>query len=301
MSVRAPNPGLTTWLLFAGCALFASGNFIAVRLSNLELPPMWGAGLRFALAGAVFTAVALALRLPRPRGSALRLTLLYGALNFGLFFALGYWSLLHVTAGTATIVTAAVPLLTLLLASAQRQEKLGARALLGSLLAVAGVGWLMATSAELAVTPLALLTLLLGALTLAQSIVIAKGLASYHPAVINAVGMSVGAALLLLLSRALGESWAWPALPEARWALAYLVTFGSVGLFGMTLLLVRRWKASATAYLMVVVPFSTLLLEYLIMGVPIRAAALAGALLVITGVWFGVLSVRRPVAAAGAG
>ncbi len=292
--------GLTTWLLFAACVLLASGNFVAVRFSNLELPPMWGAGLRFAMAAGVFIVASLALRLRAPRGADLRLTLLFGALNYGLFFAFGYWSLLHVTAGTATIVMAATPLLTLLLASAQGHERLGARSLLGALLALAGVAWLTATSAELALTPLALLTLLLGALTLAQSIILAKRLSGYHPAVVNAIAMSVGAVLLLGLSRALGETWAWPMLPEARWALLYLVGFGSVALFGLTLLLIRRWKPSASAYLMVAVPFVTLVLEALLAGTPIRATAVVCALLVIAGVWFGALAPRRRLVEAGA-
>lgn len=299
MTPGGTRSSVAPWLLFAGCVLLASGNFIAVRFSNLELPPMWGAGLRFAMAAAVFAVVALVLRLPRPRGSALGLTLLFGVLNFGLFFAFGYWSLLHVTAGTATIVAAAVPLMTLLLASAQGQETLGSRALVGSLLALCGVGWLMATSAELAVTPLALLTLLLGSVCLAESIVLAKRLSGHHPAVLNAIGMSVGAAFLLLLSLALGERWVWPATPEARWALLYLTSFGAVGLFALTLLLVRRWRASATGYMMVVVPFTTLLLEALLLGVPIRVEALVGALLVIAGVWFGALAPKRRVAVAG--
>ena len=294
------GPELTTWLLFAACALLASGNYVAVRFSNLELPPMWGAGVPFAMAAGVFALASLVLRLRAPRGADLRLALLFGALNFGLFFAFGYWSLVHVTAGTATIVTAATPLLTLLLASAQGQERLGARPLFGALLALAGVAWLTATSAELAVTPLALLTLLLGALSLAQSIVLAKRLAGYHPAVVNAIAMSVGAALLLGLSSAVGERWSWPALPEARWALLYLVSFGSVGLFALTLLLIRRWKPSATAYLMVAVPFVTLGLEALLAGTPIRVAALVGALLVIAGVWFGALAPRRRLAGAAA-
>lgn len=46
-------------------------NFVAVRFSNQELPPFWGAGLRFAAAALVLSAAAALGRFPLPRGRAL--------------------------------------------------------------------------------------------------------------------------------------------------------------------------------------------------------------------------------------
>lgn len=40
---------MTVWLVFATVVLVGGGNFVAVRFSNRELAPFWGAGLRFAL------------------------------------------------------------------------------------------------------------------------------------------------------------------------------------------------------------------------------------------------------------
>lgn len=282
-----------TFVLFSGCVVLASGNFIAVRYSNLELAPMWGAGLRFALAAVIFTLIAAATGAKRPKGDARRSTVQYGLLNFGVFYALMYWSLLHVTAGTATVITAAVPLLTLLLAAAQGLETLHRRALLGAILALGGIAWLTLASSQFSGSPLALVTLVLAAGAIAQSIILGKRIAHFSPAVTNAVGMSVGATLLLLLSLAAGERWIWPSLPEARWALLYLTTLGSVGLFGLTLLLIRRWLPSASAYVLVIVPLVTLLLEASISGVPVTGAAVIGAVLVMIGAWFGALSGRR--------
>jgi len=283
---------LVTWLLFLGCVVLASGNFIAVRYSNLELAPMWGAGLRFALAALIFTLIAASMAAKRPRGQARRTTVLYGLLNFGVFFALMYWSLLHVTAGTATVVMAAVPLFTLLFAAAQGLERLHPRALVGAVLAIVGIAWLALSSTPFSGTPLALLTLVLAAATIAQSIILGKRIAGFSPAVTNSLGMGVGAVLLLLLSLALGEPWVWPSLPEARLALLYLVTLGSVGLFALTLLLIRRWSPSASAYVLVLVPIVTLLLEAAIASVPITAGAVVGAAFVMLGAWFGALSWR---------
>ena len=57
---------------FAGAVAIGGSNFVAIRFSNRELDPLWGAGLRFALAAVVFgllfagAAPAAAAR-PRPR------------------------------------------------------------------------------------------------------------------------------------------------------------------------------------------------------------------------------------------
>lgn len=277
-------------LLFGTCVLLGSANFLAVRFSNLDLPPLWGAGLRFALAAAAFVAIALATRRPWPRGRLLGRTVTLGLLNFGVFFALMYWALLHVTAGVATIVLATVPLMTLLLAVAQRLERFRPRALVGAVAAMLGIGWLAFSPSDLALPPLPLLALVAAALSVGQSMILSKRVSANHPAVTNAVAMSTGSVLLLAASRVAGETWAWPSLPVARWALLYLVVFGSVALFALTLLLIRRWSPSATSYAFVVIPVVTLLLESALAGVPITASALVGAAIVLVGVWFGALA-----------
>ena len=277
-------------LLFVSCVLLGSGNFLAVRFSNLELPPLWGAGLRFTLAAAAFVVLALAARRPWPRGAMLGRTVLFGLLNFGVFFALMYWSLLHVTAGVATIVLASVPLATLALSVRQGLERFGARALIGAVAALLGIAWIAFSPAALDVPPLPLLALLAATLTIGQSIILGKRVSANHPAITNAVAMSSGAALLLAASLATGESWSWPTLPEARWALLYLVLFGSMGLFALTLLLIRRWTPSAASYGFVVIPVTTMLLEAWLADVPLTATGLVGAALVMVGVWYGALA-----------
>ena len=187
-----PRPDPVALLLFAACVLLGSGNFLAVRFSNLELPPLWGAGLRFALAAAAFTVIALVARRPRPRGELLRRTLVFGLLNFGVFYALMYWALVHVTAGVATIVLASVPLLTLLLATAQRLERLRARALIGAFAAVLGIGWMAYAPGELVLPPLPLLALVAAGLSIGQSIILGKHISANHPAITNAVAMATG-------------------------------------------------------------------------------------------------------------
>jgi drug/metabolite transporter (DMT)-like permease len=289
--VRGPD-GLTV-SLFAVAVVLGGSNFLAVRLSNLELPPFWGAGLRFTLAGLAFLALTAVLRLSLPRGRTLLHMGVYGLLGIAGFYALMYWALVTVTAGVATVVLASVPLVTLLLAGAQGLERIRARNLVGASLAVAGIAWLALEPGHVSLPLGALLAMSGAVLCVSQSIIVGKRLQQHHPAVINAVALSVGAVVLLVLSAAVGEPWSLPRSPEAAWALAYLVTFGSVGLFFVLLTVIRRWTASATSYLFVLFPVATMALEAILFGEPVTLSAAAAALLVMSGVWFGALAPDR--------
>jgi drug/metabolite transporter (DMT)-like permease len=293
MDEGARAPDAMTLGAFGVAVMLGAGNFLAVRVSNLELPPFWGAGLRFGLAAALFVVIAGALRLPWPRGRQLALTAVYGALSFTVFYALMYWALVRVTAGVATVVLASVPLATLLLATAQGSERLRLRSVTGGLLALGGIAWMTVGLGTAVVPAGALIALLCATLAASQSIIVAKRLAGSHPAMTNAVAMSVGAVLLLALSAVAGERWFLPRETEAALAVVYLVTLGSAGLFVLVLLVVRRWTASATAYMFVLFPVATMALEAVLLGEPVNARTLSGAGLVMVGVWFGALR-RRP-------
>ena len=112
---------------FGALVLLAGGNGVAIRFSNRELAPLWGAGLRFLLAALILFALMALLKLALPRGRALMGALLYGVFQFSGAFGLFYYALVQVHAGLGQTLLALVPLATLLLAVAQRQENLSAR------------------------------------------------------------------------------------------------------------------------------------------------------------------------------
>ena len=284
------SPGGVTLTAFVLAVTLGGGNFLAVRFSNSELEPFWGAGLRFGLAALLFVGICLALRLPWPRGKLLARTMFYGVLGFASFYALMYWALLQVTSGVATIVLAVVPLITVLLAAARGLEQLTVRSGVGAMLALAGIVWMVVGPQSVDLPIGALVAMLSAALCVGESIIVGKKLSENHPAMINAVGMSTGAVLLLMLSAVAGESWVLPRQSEALWAVAYLVTLGSAGLFVLILVIIRRWTASATSYLFVLFPVATLALGAWLADEPVTLQAVVGAAVVMLGVWFGALS-----------
>lgn len=102
--------------------------------------------------------------------------------------------------------------------------------------------------------------------------------------------MTAGALVLLAISAVAGEAWIRPTEPEVLWAVVYLATLGSVGLFVLFLLVVRKWTASATSYAFVLFPVVTMLLGAWIADEPLSVQGVIGAGLVMSGVWFGALS-----------
>ncbi|CAN5860555.1 DMT family transporter [soil metagenome] len=284
------RPGGPTIALFALAVTLGGANFIGVRFSNRELEPFWGAGLRFSVAAVLFIIIATFLRLSVPKGRHLGMNLLYGLLSFALSYALMYWALVRVTAGVATVILAIVPLVTLLLAAAHGMEKLGVRPLAGSLLAIAGIVWMAVGPQDIDLPFTSLVAMLVAALALGESVIVSKKVSGYHPVMTNAVGMSAGALVLLGISAVAGERWVLPGETEVIWSVAYLATFGSVGLFLLLLMVIRQWTASASSYAFVLFPVVTMLLGAWIASEPITLQGVTGAILVMSGVWFGALS-----------
>lgn len=283
---------------FVTYAVLAGGNAVGVRFSNRELAPLWGAGLRFALAAALLVAVMVVLRLAFPWGRALIGSLLYGLFNFAGSFGLTYYGLVEVHAGLGQILLALVPLATLLLAVLWRQERLGAAAVTGTLLALAGVAVISYSPLQQSVPLLSVLAVVGGAICFAQALVLVRRFPPVHPVTMNAIGMTTGAALLLAAALIAGEPIVLPRRPETWAAMAYLVVIGSVVVFLLYLVVLRYWAASRASYGFVIIPFVTLLLSAWLDNERIGAGLALGGLLIVGGVYVGALRPGRSTTAA---
>jgi drug/metabolite transporter (DMT)-like permease len=279
-------------LAFIVGTVLAGGNAVGVRVSNRELDPLWGAALRFALAAALLGGVVAALRLDLPRGRALLGVVLYGALTFGGAFSLAYYAFVEVHAGLGQTLLALVPLATLLLAAAQRQERLRLEAVAGSLLAAAGIGVVSGLGTDDGAPALSLLALLGAVLCFAQGTVLARRYPSVDPVTTNAVGMAVGAAVLLALTLLFRQTIALPELGGTWVAIAYTVILGSGPVFVLYVVVARLWSASRAAYSFVLIPLVTVVLSAWIDDEPLDAALLLGGPLVLAGVYVGALRSR---------
>ena len=279
----------TALAAFFAMSVLAGGNAVAIRFSNRELDPLWGACLRFALAALLLAALMAILRVRMPRGRALAGAMLYGAFGIGGAFALAYYGLVDVHAGLGQTVLALVPLATLFLVVLQRQERLRFSGVIGGLLALAGIAVMSGATVRDDVPALSLLALLGSALCFAEAAILVRRFPPVHPVAMNAVAMGTGAVLLLAGSLLARETFELPQQAETWLALAYLVPVGSVLVFVLYLVVLRYWEASRAAYEFVLIPVVTVVLSAWLDNEPLGLGLLIGGPLVLLGVYVGAL------------
>lgn len=289
---RAPSP--LTMAAFFGAVVVGGGNFTAVAFSNQELAPLYGAALRFGAAAVVMLLISVLGGYKLPRGRAATGAVLYGLLAFGSAYALLYFAIDGLGAGTLSVIVAAAPLLTLVLAVASGQERFTTRGLVGAVLVIVGFAVLGADKLG-AVRPVYLVAGVLAVLSIAGSTVLIKGYPRAHPVTSNAIGLTSGAILLAVGSLAFGEPWTVPTSGRTWLALVWLVGFGSVGLFVSFLYVVTKWTASATVYVVTLMPIVAIPVAALLLDEPVTLPVIAGAGLVIAAVYIGALRGGRPL------
>jgi drug/metabolite transporter (DMT)-like permease len=270
--------------------ILAGGNAVGVKVATDELDPLWGAGTRFAAAGLMFAGVMALRRMPVPRGGALLGAVLYGILGFGAAFGLAFIAIPMTGAGTGQLLLGLVPLLTLILAPIHGLERFQLRAVIGSLVALAGVAILAADRISIDVPIAGIWLAFAVALLFAESGVVVKLTPRADPVATNAVGMLVGAAVLLPVSLFIGERWVLPTQQDTWAAMVYLVLAGSVAVFWLYVFVLRRWTASAASFEFLLIPLATIPFSAVLTHEVITPIMLLGGAIILVGVYFGALA-----------
>lgn len=299
---HAPPRAAAAWAAWSGCSLIWGSTFLFIRLGNdAQVPPVWAASMRLLLATLVLSAIARVLGHPFPRGAALRASLGYGLLQFGINFPLLYWGETRFPSGLAAVIYAAIPLETALITAALGMERLTPLKLAGAAVAIAGVALLV--SNPLAEHPGLLpgIALVVSASMAAISGVILKRGPRQSPFWSNAVGSAIGLAVCLVASAALGERHALPTRFPEWFPVVYLTLAGSVGAFVMFAWLINHWPITRVSFIGVVNPVVALVLGWLVRDEHLTWASLAGSGLVLAGVIFGLRGSAHPPSAARVG
>lgn len=287
-----PTHHQTALFVFFLTALLGGGSSVAVRFSNRELDPFWGATIRFAASGLIFWLILFFKRIPLPGRRDALVLLLTGFFATGVSFALLYYAFVDLSASLGSVIIALGPLITFFLAILHGMEKFRWQGLFGGLVAVAGIALALRAQAD-EIPILSVLVLLLGVLIAAEgNIVMKKYSPKSDPIATNALTMTSGLALLGGLSFVVGESHNLPTRPETWAAVAYVVIPGTVMVFYMFVWLLGRWSASSTHYVVMLFPIVTVVAGNLLAGETITPAFVLGGLLAIVGVWLGALTKR---------
>lgn len=285
-----PSPDKLTLLAYIFIVLFAGTNFVAVRFTVAELPPFWGATIRFAAAALIFWGIVLLRKSPFPDRRTLLGILLFGFLSIGASYAFLYWGLQSIPAGLTSVFIALAPLMTFFFAFFHGIEPFRWRGLFGGFLALAGIAYAFFEQPGGDLPALSVLAIIAGVACIAESTVVIKMIPRSDPFITNALAVTVGAATLVILSLLAGESWSLP-IQRATWmSIIYLTLFGSVIMFYLFLFVVRRWTASATSFQFVLFPFVTVIVAGWLADETVNSAFILGGALTLVGVWIGALS-----------
>jgi drug/metabolite transporter (DMT)-like permease len=291
------------YLVFIGCCLIWGSTFLAIRIGNESVPPIWAATLRLVLAAPLLAALVLATRQRFPRGPALRGALLFGVLNMGVNFSLLYWGERVVPSGIAAVLYATVPLSTALIAAAMGVERLAPRKLAAAALAIVGVGIIFAGEIRLDVPLAGLVAVFLAATSAALSTVILKQYPQPSAIAVNAVGAVAGAVVCAVVSVALGEDHSLPASVAGWWPILYLVLAGSLGAYVLFAWLVEHWPVTSASMIGVVVPVIAVILGAVAKAEQRSPESYLGAVVVLVAVVIalrpslGILRSSRPAVA----
>jgi drug/metabolite transporter (DMT)-like permease len=285
MELKVPNRPV--FVAFGLIVLFTGINALAVKSTEAELPPYFGAGLRFGAAAIILFILVLVLRLPLPRGRSFIGAVFFGILGSGISRALLYYALEKLPSGPAMVLLALVPLLTFLFACMHKLEIFKWKSLAGSFLAVGGIAIIVHGRISTDMTILPALAVVGAAACFAEATVIIKLFPQSHPITTNAVALSTGSIFLFILSALSRET---PALPSSitTWeSLFYLILIGSVATFILTIYVINHWTASASSYQFVLFPIITIILGAWLAHETMSTGLFFGTSLVLSGVFIG--------------
>ena len=271
--------------LYALLVVIWSSTWVAIKIGLEDLPPLLGAGIRFAFAGVVL--LALARVMGRPLRTDARLAGVLALLPFAAAYGLIYWGEQYVPSGLAAVLFGVMPLYSALLASvALSGEPLRARLLAGIALALAGLSIAFGETLELGDSRYGLAAALAcAAAPLASAsgnVAIKRRGGALDAIVLNGWAMLAGGVLLLAAS-APAEAWDVTWSGQAVGSIAYLALIGSAVPFVTLTVLLRQLPAVTVSYITLLLPFGALAFGAALYDERVTPPAVAGAALVACG------------------
>jgi drug/metabolite transporter (DMT)-like permease/protein-S-isoprenylcysteine O-methyltransferase Ste14 len=282
------------------CLIWGS-TFLAIRIGNESVAPLWAATLRLAIAAVLLLAIARVTRAPLPRGEALKGAALFGFFNFGINFALLYWGQMRVPSGVAAIFYATLPLTSGILAWWMGVHPLDPTRTVAAVIGLVGVAIIFAGELALGASPVALLAVLLAALSAALSGVFLKRAPSQPAIPANAVGAMVGLPFCLAASLIAGEPHDLPRTAVGWWPILYLAVAGNLGAFVLWSWLVTQWKLTTVTTGALITPVIAVVLGAVVKGESPAPGTYLGAMLVLGAVGETLWLARAGAGRAGAG
>ena len=262
--------------------------FLAIRIAVLEVPPLFAAGLRFFIAGALLYGFMRMKGTARPRAAEWRSLAAMALLMFVAVYAPLFWAEKYVSSGLASLLEATLPLITMVIETlVLRRERFRRRVLWPVLIGFAGVAVLLLAGGSERFQTIPCLAILAGGTSWALGSVLTRSMVLPRSKPLTAgAAMMLGGGTLLALSALCGEMHPFPHVSlKAGLAILYLIVFGSLVAFTAFVWLLSRMPATRVASHAYVNPNVAVALGCLAAGEVVTTHMLIGAVLVLTSVF----------------
>jgi drug/metabolite transporter (DMT)-like permease len=281
--------GKARWAGIVAVSFIWGSTWLAIKIGLGSMPPFLSAGMRFAIAAGILSALAWASGVPTPRDGRTHVGLLtLGFLNFVVNYGVVYWGEQYVSSGLTAVLFATYPLFVLLIAHFTiRAERITARKVAGVVLGFAGVGVIFSSDLALEdsrATLAAAVILISPVASAVTSVGIKKWGHDLHPYTLTALPMAYGAVALTAIGLAVESPRAieWSAVSIG--ALLYLALFGSVIAFVVYYRLLKVVPVSLLALVSYAFPIVAVALGWLVLDEALSGSTLAGAGMVLVGI-----------------
>ncbi len=263
--------------------------YLAIKVALEGFDPYFMAGVRFLAAGLILVPVLFRknARLPKNAGE-FGAIILSGALMLLGGNGLVTWSEVYLDSGLTALTVATGPAWTALIGGwffARKDERYGKYALVGMLLAMAGVVVLHHKRLDLHHAELPGVLMAMGApLFWSVGSMIARTRIKHADVLTStAIQMLSASLLFFLVSRLLGESWHADLSTRVVVSLLYLIVIGSSFVYAIYVWLLKRLPASRVITYTYINPIIALIVGKLILNEPITAEVYPATALILGG------------------
>jgi len=271
-------------LAFFAIYILWGSTFLAIRVAVETVPPLFAAGVRFAIAGTILYLWARTRGADGPSGLQWRNLTTLGALMFLFTYSGLFWAEKSVPSGVASVLVASVPLWTALLGMFVFKREPRRWSTMGEIvLGLAGVATLAFDPRGGRLNLVACLVVVASQIAWSLGTALTTTMTLPRSDLVSAgAQMMAGGAMLLASSVALGEV---PPLPrissEAAAAIGYQIVAGSLIAFTAYEWLLTQVSATKVTSFAYVNPVVALILGHELGGEPIGVRTIVGCTLVL--------------------
>jgi drug/metabolite transporter (DMT)-like permease len=273
---------------FIGVVLIWSTTPLAIKWSSM------GAGFLFGVTSRMVVGLLLCVLILMLTGRRLRHDRValqtYMAAGLGVWTTMMcvYWAALYIPSGLISVVFGITPVFTGLFAATLLGEHVFTRfKILGMIMGLVGLLLIFRYSLDVDLAAgFGIIAVFIGVLAQSASAVIVKRIRAGIAGIETTTGALLVSTPLFVLSWWLFDG-IWPQQLEPRviWSILYLALFGSVIGFIGYYYLINQWPANRVALIPLVTPVMALLIGYLFNGEKIGVTEMAGAALILAGLW----------------